>query len=168
MYFSTLLKCIGNYYFHLLTKIICQKYGFLRRQYGDELLDKIVIPHLLNISNDSDMLVRTEAAKILIDMCKNCESKRCLDILDILEKMLNRPFTINNDNTPWHDSDVIDVKEVVSGLIEVFAVKIHHLPSIHVIRIFKMFIKHLEMHYDRPKILENCSSIRCRVSNFNK
>lgn len=127
-------------------------------------MDKIVIPHLLNVYNDPNTLVRTESAKLLIDMCINCETKRCLDILDILEKILNRPFTVNVDGIQWYDSDVSDVKEVVSGLIETFAIKIHGLPSIHAIRIFKMFIKHLELHYEKPKILEHCNSIRCRVS----
>lgn len=133
-----------------------------RRQYGDELLDKIVIPHLASIYTDPDIVVRTEAAKLLIDMCMNCETKRCLDILDILEKLLNRPYTGVAENV-FRDSDVYDVKEVVSGLIDVFAIKIHHLPSLHAVRIFKMFIKHLEMHYERPKILENCNSIRSKV-----
>lgn len=114
------------------------------------------------------MLVRTESSKLLIDMCVNCETKRCLEILDILEKILNRPFTVNLDGIPWYDSEVSDVKEVVVGLIEMFAMKIHNLPSIHSIKIFKMFIKHLEMHYEKPKILEHCNSIRCRVSDHDE
>lgn len=59
----------------------------LRLCYEDELIDRIVIPHMINIINDGDMVVRTQVAKLLIELCMDCDSKRCLEMLDILEKV---------------------------------------------------------------------------------
>lgn len=42
---------------------------------------------MVNIANDEDIDVRSAVAKLLIDICMDCESKKCLEVLDILEKV---------------------------------------------------------------------------------
>lgn len=59
-----------------------------RLEYEDELIDRIIIPHLIPVINDPDVVVRTAVANLLIEQCLYCESKRCLELLDILEKVL--------------------------------------------------------------------------------
>lgn len=76
--------------------------------------------------------------------------------------MLNRPFD-HADNNALTDAEVTDIKTVVSGLIEVFIKKIHRLPSIHAVRIYKMLVNHLDLHYARPKLFENCNQPRLMV-----
>lgn len=70
-------------------------------------------------------------------------------------------------DTPANDSELADVKIAIMGLIEVFVLKIHRLPSIHAIRIYKMLITHLEQHYVKPKIFENFNEIRYKVYLLN-
>ncbi|CAG9838719.1 unnamed protein product [Diabrotica balteata] len=132
-----------------------------RRQYEDELIDRIVVPHMVNMNYNNDIVVRSSVANLLIDLCLECESKKCLDLLDILEKMLLRPFdTYLSDNSSHSDAEFSDIKCLVEGLIKVFIVKIHKLPSTHAIKIYKMLVKFLELHYNKPKLFENCPIVR--------
>lgn len=58
--------------------------------YEDELIDKIVVHYLSYIVHDPDIVVRSYSAELLIDLCMECESKRCLEMLDILEKVCKK------------------------------------------------------------------------------
>ncbi|KAJ8913200.1 hypothetical protein NQ315_016142 [Exocentrus adspersus] len=137
-----------------------------RRQYEDELIERIVIPHMANIANSPDIKVRSAVAKLLIDLCMECESKKCLELLDILEKLLYRPFENHPpDNIPVSEPEHSDVKCLVSGLIGVFTYKIHKLPSSHAVKIYKMLVTFLEYHYNQPKIFENCHKVRYMIFN---
>ena len=51
------------------------------------MIERIVIPHLQHIDTDADIVVRNAAAQLLIDLCIGCENKRCLELMDILEKV---------------------------------------------------------------------------------
>lgn len=77
--------------------------------------------------------------------------------------MLHRPFDQHFSDTPLSESDVLDIKSVVFGLVKVFTIKIHRLPSIHAMRIYKMLVTHLEYHYSKPKMFEECHQIRYKV-----
>lgn len=68
---------------NILSKIIVLH----RKEYEDELIDRIVIPNTINIATDSDIDVRCSVAKLLIDICIDCDSRKCLEVLDILEKV---------------------------------------------------------------------------------
>lgn len=47
---------------------------------------------MMCIANDNDIDVRSAVAKLLIDICMDCESKKCLEVLDILEKVMFNHF----------------------------------------------------------------------------
>lgn len=47
---------------------------------------------MVNIINDNDVDVRAAVAKLLIDICMDCDSKKCLEVLDILEKVFTCSF----------------------------------------------------------------------------
>ena len=46
-----------------------------------------MLPYLNHISEDQDVTVRNEAVQILIDLCQMCDSQKCQDFLDIIEKV---------------------------------------------------------------------------------
>jgi len=74
------------YGWHILNchKILC----FISRAiYEDDLIERIVIPHLQHIDTDCDIIVRNAASQLLVDLCVECENKRCLELMDILEKV---------------------------------------------------------------------------------
>jgi hypothetical protein len=55
--------------------------------YEDDLIERIVIPNLQHIDTDSNIIVRNAASQLLVDLCVECENKRCLELMDILEKV---------------------------------------------------------------------------------
>jgi len=40
-----------------------------------------------HIDTDPDITIRTVTANLLIDLCLECDTKRCIELLDILEKV---------------------------------------------------------------------------------
>ena len=48
-----------------------------------------MLPYLNHISEDQDVTVRDVAVQILIDLCQMCDSQKCQDFLDIIEKVLS-------------------------------------------------------------------------------
>lgn len=56
--------------------------------FQEELLDRVVLPFLGNISDDQDVTVRTSAVQLLLDLSQTCDSPKCTDILNIIEKVL--------------------------------------------------------------------------------
>lgn len=45
------------------------------------------MPHLQHIDVETDITVRNSAAQLLVELCIDCENKRCLELLDILGKV---------------------------------------------------------------------------------
>nr|CAD7400169.1 unnamed protein product [Timema poppensis] len=131
-----------------------------RPAYEDELIELIVVPQLQHIECDPDILVRNVAAQLLVDLALECENKRCLELLDILEKLLNRPLEQQGDVPITSEQDVADVKTVVVGLINIFTSKLFQLPSSHAIKAYKLLVGHLEAHYLKPAVFELVSSTR--------
>ena len=88
----------------------------------------------------------------------SCDTKRCLELLDILEKVINKPFT--SDTPVTKDVDIKDVKTAVVGVIKILTSKIYYLPSSHAIRAYKVLVNHLEQHYKEPTVFHDISTIR--------
>lgn len=59
-----------------------------RARYEDELIERIVVPHFQHIASDPDTVVRNSCAELLVDLCLDCDSKRCGELLDILDKVI--------------------------------------------------------------------------------
>lgn len=79
-------------------------------------------------------------------------------------QLLFRPFEVYpNENTATNEIDFSDTKCLVKGLIDVFVHKIYRLPSSYAIKIYKMLVTFLEMHYAKPKVFENYNVIRKMV-----
>ncbi|XP_034935459.1 tuberin [Chelonus insularis] len=129
-----------------------------RSRYEDELIEKIIVPYLQHVDMDPDITIRNVAANMLVDLCLECEIKRCLELLDILEKIINRPFTSNTPLTA--DTDIKDIKTGVVGLIKILTTKIYRLPSSHAITAYKILANHLELHYKEPQVFLHVSTIR--------
>lgn len=137
-----------------------------RIRYEDELIERIVVPHLQHIATDPDVIVRNSCAELLVDLCLDCDTQSCSEILDIIDKILNRPFDQQaTDLQALNDAELTDVKTVVSGLIKVFTVKLHRLPSTHFTRVYRMLVTHLENHYVKPVLFETSSHIRYKIFN---
>ncbi|XP_059607432.1 tuberin [Phlebotomus argentipes] len=134
-----------------------------RAAYEEEILERIVIPNFSNIHQESDVVVRSTAAKLLIDFTLHCDSKRCLELLDIVERLMNRPFEVHDPTVRLVEAEIQDLLSLVEGLIRTFLVKLYRLPSIHAIRIFYLLVGHLETHYDNPRVFETLNAVRMQI-----
>lgn len=136
--------------------------------YEDEILEKVVIVIFSDIAQEHDVKIRVSVCKLLLEICSRCDTKRCIELLDVLEKVLNHPFDLYSldSSAPRNEYDFEDSFTVVNGLIELFLEKLYQLPSSHVLKIYFTLIGHLESHYQHPKVFENAVKIRFTIINW--
>uniref|UniRef100_A0A1A9WRI4 Rap-GAP domain-containing protein n=1 Tax=Glossina brevipalpis TaxID=37001 RepID=A0A1A9WRI4_9MUSC len=135
-----------------------------RSGYEEEILERVVIPLFGQVCTETDVQLRTAVANALIDFARHCDTKRCGELFDILEKMINHPF----EQYPQYgdlktEAEIQDVVAAVDGLIEVFLVKLYRLPTCHAIKIFNILVGHLELHYENPKVFEHINIVRYKA-----
>ncbi|XP_032221463.2 tuberin-like isoform X2 [Nematostella vectensis] len=127
-----------------------------RHWYEEELLDKVVLPYLSNISDDPDVTVRTAAVQLLLDLSQTCDSPKCTDILNIIEKVINRKVELSSKIHPADQQDqrlsqeenvLKDVKTAINGLVQVLKVKLFRLPHCHAQQVFGLLVSHVRAHY---------------------
>lgn len=70
---------------HEAINSLAMKINMYRYPYEDELLDKIVIPTFSKIQKEKNISIRKAVGLLLIDCLIHCDTKRCYDIIDILE-----------------------------------------------------------------------------------
>ncbi|XP_023241139.1 tuberin-like [Centruroides sculpturatus] len=100
-----------------------------RYLYEDELIENIVLPFLSHLELDPDIIIRTDAVHLLVKIIQDCSSKKCLDLLDIIEKVIRKAFdqfhlvgTKDPSDTVLviNEDEITDVKTAIIGLIETF------------------------------------------------
>ncbi|CAH0564266.1 unnamed protein product [Brassicogethes aeneus] len=133
-------------------------------QYEEELIDQIVVPHMKDIEMDLDVQVRTSVSELIVNLCLDCESKKCLELLNILDKLLMRPFNQPGDMVT-SDLDLKDCAALIDGLIRLFTSKIHKLPSSIPLKVYDMLVNFLVLHYNKPKVFGQ--AYLCRYMIFN-
>lgn len=69
-------------------------------------------------------------------------------------------------DSPLTEADAVDVKTTVDGLVRIFTTTMYMMPSAHAVRTFRLLVSYLEMHYAKPLIFDNVSSIRLMVSTL--
>lgn len=138
-----------------------------RACYEEEILEKIVVM-FSDIAHEPDLKVRIVVCKFLLEICSHCDTKRCLDLIEILEKVMNHPFDLYSleNKALKNEHDFEDSITVVNGLIDLFLEKLYQLPSSHAIRIYHILVGHLETHYQQPKVLEHAVKIRYSIINW--
>lgn len=92
--------------------------------YEEEILERIVIPLFTTINAEQEVAVRTSVGKILIEFASHCDTKRSLELFDIIEKLLNRPFDkfaeenrviLRNEQESLHICAIVDELTNVSA-----------------------------------------------------
>ena len=68
--------------------------------------------------------VKLEAIALITDICKECSSKKTIDLLDILERIIAKPIEQKkimngeiSNKTKWSDNKFTDVHMAVEGTI---------------------------------------------------
>ncbi|XP_078096800.1 tuberin isoform X2 [Mustelus asterias] len=143
-----------------------------RQLYEEELIEAIVIPQLGHIADDKDHMVRKSASQLLVDLAEDCNTPQFNNLLDIIEKVVNRPLidppvveAVESDFL--YESPLEDVKTAVLGLLEILQTKLYSLPASHASRVYELLISHIQSHYQQMMYTSPmASSIRLKVFNF--
>lgn len=93
-----------------------------RSAYEEEILESIVIPTFANIAYENDAKIRTSVGEMLLTFVAQCDTKRSIELLDIIEKLLNRPFDRFMDENRIvlkNDDELTHIKIIVEELIRV-------------------------------------------------
>lgn len=91
-----------------------------RGLYDEELLELILLPLFSTLHLEHEVAVRERAVELIIAICKHCNSKHCAGLLDILEKIMERPFNLDH-------GDIVNIpsEEELSDVV-----KVHHILAI--------------------------------------
>lgn len=95
---------------------------FCSAVYEEEILERIVIPLFANIQHENDTNIRTSVGQLLIDFIAQCDTKRALELLDIIEKIINRPFdkfTDDMKNILKNEAELEHLVTIADDLIHV-------------------------------------------------
>ncbi|XP_022103490.1 tuberin-like [Acanthaster planci] len=152
--------------------------------YEDDLIGMVVLPQLSHIAEDQDAIVRQAAVHLLMDVAQVCQTPRCLDILDIIQKVVMRPmhtkaslgFTTevaDPSKTPLphtrvaeNDNELVDIKAAVQSLMELFRSKLYRLPSNHCVLAFELLVKHMQAQYKHGYNSATARTIRHMVFEY--
>ncbi|GAB6025853.1 hypothetical protein CHUAL_011832 [Chamberlinius hualienensis] len=154
-------------------EILGNIYEEYRHIYEDDIVEKIIIPCLNRVECDEDVFVRKAAVELLLMAAQECTSKFCLEMLEILDRIVTTPFdqsrypggkaeaqeTVN----VIAETEIADVKTAILGLIQLFDKKMYELPSSIFISVFKSLVKHLHLHYDSSVIWKDAGMLRVVV-----
>ncbi|XP_064594447.1 tuberin-like isoform X2 [Liolophura sinensis] len=177
---SNLYNIIDKYFRHEIRTSIRKKaldvLSFVlstnKHIYEDDLIEKVVLPHLCHIETDPDPQVRMVATEILVCLAQSCSTQRCLDLLMIVEKVLNKSLvatvTVNGPSVgesselslPRSEEHLIDTKTAAVQLIDMFKAKLYLMPSTHCLKVYDLLIGHLKKHYDHNYLSVTANSIR--------
>lgn len=84
-------RFVWNFYQFLSEFFQCKSIDLIsfscRFRYEDELIERIFVPQFQHVEMDSDVKIRNKVAQLLVELCLECETKLCLELLDILEKV---------------------------------------------------------------------------------
>ena len=148
-----------------MTSIIVTQRGL----HDEELLEVVILPMFHNLHLEHEVMVRKAAVDLLISLCYHCNSKHCTGLLDILERIMERPFNLPDVgdvvNIP-SDDELDDVVSCTTALINLFQVKIYQLPSLHAIQIYKLLVRHAHLHYEKPIYFEFAFATKLAVFEF--
>ncbi|XP_037293673.1 tuberin isoform X2 [Manduca sexta] len=151
-----------NVRLHTLTHIL----EFIHRYrwaYGEELAESVGVPVLGACALDAEPLLRAAAAKHLPALARHAPDS-CTDLVDLLEKILNRPFEMYVTDVPIPaDADTSDLRLAVSGLLEMFHERLLASPGSHATRCFLVLLDHLDNHYKRPALFMHHPDIRMKI-----
>ncbi|XP_028827475.1 tuberin isoform X2 [Denticeps clupeoides] len=140
-----------------------------RQLYEEELIEVVVIPHLSQIAEDRDPLVRKQATQLLVDLAEGCSTHHFNSLLDIIEKVGSRSLTcgsMDGERDLTAESSMEDVKTAILGLLEILQSKMHSLPASHASRVYELLINHVQLHYKHKYCSAIASAIRLQVFDF--
>ncbi|CAF4953558.1 unnamed protein product [Pieris macdunnoughi] len=104
-------------------------------------------------AGDAECALRAAAARALPDLAALCSPDACIDLVDQLEKILNRPFEMYvSDVSIPADADTSDAAAARAGLAGVLHERLPRAPAAPAARALLVLLDHLDLHYRRPAV----------------
>ena len=143
---------------------LLQIYKSNRQIHEEEIIKSLVLPSLAKIDEEPQTEVKLEAIKVITGICIECSSKRCVDLLDILEKIIMKPLenkaSTDKPRPAQKASNFQDVQASIEGLIEIFCARLCQHPASNAVRAYHILVKHLEMSYANLDIFSGLGATR--------
>ncbi|XP_063361788.1 tuberin [Cydia amplana] len=95
--------------------------------------------------------LRAAAARAAADLAVLAAGDAATDLIDLLEKIMNRPFESEEPGESDPEPDLTDVTLAVSGLLEVFHAKLLRSPAAHAARACLVLLDHLDHALNHPR-----------------
>ncbi|XP_063618716.1 tuberin [Cydia splendana] len=132
---------------HALQQLLAvvKRHRFL---YEEEVVVGVVVP-LLGWCGDPPL--RAAAARAAAELAVLAAGDAATDLIDLLEKIMNRPFESEEPNESDPEPDLTDVSLAVSGLLEVFHAKLLLAPAAHAARACLVLLDHLDHALNHPR-----------------
>ncbi|KAJ8037419.1 Tuberin [Holothuria leucospilota] len=142
--------------------------------YEDDLIEMVVLPHFSHIADDPSSHIRNVGVRFLLDVAQVCQMERCLDVMDIIAKVIMKPLHTKESlagespektvsKVAENDSELVDIQTAVLGLLEMFKTKLNRLPSSHAVAAFEMLVKHMLNQYHNQYQSEVARRIRAKL-----
>ncbi|XP_072932345.1 tuberin [Epargyreus clarus] len=143
-----------------------QLVAFIRRNrcgHGEELAERVGAPLMAGVALDADAALRAAAARAIPDLARMCCSDACIDLVDLLEKILNRPFETCGGEPLPAEAEAADVRLAAAGLLELLHDKLLRAPPHHAARALLVLLDHLDHHYRHPAVFHHHPDIRIKI-----
>ena len=136
-----------------------------RQIYECEILEKVVLPLLTVLDQDCYNGVTIKAINTFSLICIESSSKKCIDILEALKVVLERPLKLKLKDPliRWPEKSHDDVSSVINGLIDIICTKVCQPSAFIVEKAYSIVVKHLEDNYDNPDVFGHTGSIRASI-----
>lgn len=133
---------------HLVTFL-----GRHRALHEDELLERVALPALCAAAKDPAVSVRAAAARAAHRLARLAapDAVASADLLDLLERLLNRPLETDLPLSP--DADLSDTDAAAAALLDLARGKLCVSPGTVAVRAYLALLGHVERHYRRPTVL---------------
>ncbi|UYV72209.1 TSC2 [Cordylochernes scorpioides] len=144
----------------------------LKFSYETVLMDQAVLQIFSNPEAETHIKFRVALVQFLTSLLLHSCTKRYKDVLEILERILHRPFA-EVKRTPSGDAlihvnetDLEDIVVAVTALINIFKKSLLSGPPAQEVFIFRILNDHLQNNYAHLGSSENAALIRKRILGF--
>ncbi|XP_050670637.1 tuberin [Leptidea sinapis] len=130
---------------------------------GEELVERVGAAALTACAADAEAPLRAAAARAAPDLLRACGATLAVDLIDQLEKILNRPFEVYvSDVCIGAESDTSDVSGAAGALLEVLHERLAG-PAAPPARALLVLLDHLALHYRRAALLHHHPRARLQI-----
>ncbi|CAG4992292.1 unnamed protein product [Colias eurytheme] len=131
---------------------------------GDEALERVGAALAAACAGDAECALRAAAARALPVLARACSADAAIDLVDQLEKILNRPFEMYVSDVPIPaEADTSDLAAAAGGLLELLHERLLRAPAAPAARALLVLLDHLDLHYRRPALCRHHPDIRLKI-----